>query len=72
MNIGTNDVSTKSIGIGGLSANDVTNAFVNTVSAELSNAKKRNFLITGYDTKTRRVYLENADGTRKYVDEKSF
>ncbi|MDR0949468.1 MAG: type II toxin-antitoxin system RelB/DinJ family antitoxin [Lachnospiraceae bacterium] len=63
-------VSTKSIGIGGdLSANDVTNAFVNTVSSEISNAKKHNFPIAGYDIKTQRAYLENVDGTREYIDE---
>ncbi|MDR0948076.1 MAG: hypothetical protein LBM69_01005, partial [Lachnospiraceae bacterium] len=63
-------VSTKSIGIGGgLSANDVTNAFANAVSSELSNAKKHHFPTAGYDTKTRRAYLENADGTREYIDE---
>lgn len=64
-------VSTKSIGIGGsLSANEVTNAFANAVTLEIGNAKKQNLLVAGFDAKTRRAYLENAEGTREYIDGK--
>jgi addiction module RelB/DinJ family antitoxin len=63
-------ISTKSNGIGGgLSTSEVTNAFINTVTSEINYAKKNNFPIAGYDTNTRRAYLENADGTREYADE---
>jgi hypothetical protein len=53
-----------------ISVNEVTNAFINTVTSEISYAKKHNFPIAGYDTNTQRAYIENADGTREYADEK--
>jgi len=64
-------VSIKSTGFGtGLSSDDITRAFSDTVYRETSRNAKQGFPIARYDVDARRAYLENADGSREYVDEK--
>ncbi|MDR1563942.1 MAG: type II toxin-antitoxin system RelB/DinJ family antitoxin [Oscillospiraceae bacterium] len=64
-------VSVKAASFGtGYSANDVSTAFAGTVQQEVGRSKEQGLPIARYDTKTRRAYLEKADGSREYVDEK--
>ena len=49
------------------SAENVTTAFNSAVEQEIIKKKKKGLPIARYDIKSRRAYLENADGTREYV-----
>jgi DNA-damage-inducible protein J len=54
----------------GLSSDDITHAFSDAVyQATIQNAKQ-GLPTARYDTSARRAYLENADGSREYVDGK--
>ena len=64
-------VSVKPMGfVDGLSSDDITRAFTGAVSKETSRNAKNGLPIARYDTDARRAYLETADGSREYVDEK--
>ena len=64
-------MSDQSIGFGeGLSSDGITLAFKNTVEKEINQNTKNGLPIARYNVNTKRAYLEAADGSRKYVDEK--
>ena len=52
----------------GLSANDVTNAFVAAVQDEISIKKQEGFPVAKYDAEQKKAYLETADGVREYIN----
>jgi len=54
-------------GIGGLSADEVTLAFNDAVKKDITKKQKKGMPVARYDPKTKRAYLEAADGTRDYV-----
>jgi DNA-damage-inducible protein J len=60
-------VNTGNQGVGGLSADEVTNAFKNVVRQDIAIKQKKGLPVARYDTKSGRAYLENADGTKDYV-----
>jgi DNA-damage-inducible protein J len=60
-------INTGNQGFGGLSADDVSKAFNNAVKQTIAIKQKKGLPVAGYDIKTKRAYLENADGTREYV-----
>jgi DNA-damage-inducible protein J len=60
-------VNTTKQGIAELSANEVTKLFNDAVEQEIARKKKKGLPIVRYDGKRKRVYLENADGTKEYV-----
>jgi DNA-damage-inducible protein J len=63
-------VSTKSSGFGnGYSTADVSRAFNSAVEDIIEKNRNNNMPIARYDLKTRRAYLENADGTKDYINE---
>jgi addiction module RelB/DinJ family antitoxin len=51
----------------GLSADDVTGMFMDAVKRDIARKKKKGLPVARYDMKSRRAYLENADGSREYV-----
>ncbi|MCL2433193.1 MAG: type II toxin-antitoxin system RelB/DinJ family antitoxin [Clostridia bacterium] len=53
---------------GGLSSDDITLAFCDSVVTENENKAKQGFPIARYDNAMKRAYLESADGSREYVD----
>ena len=62
-------VSAKKTGfVHGLSANEITNAFTNAVQDEIADKKQKGLPVAGYDTEKKQAYLENADGTREYIN----
>jgi len=64
-------VSAKPTGFAdGFSSDDITLAFTNNVIKETSRNTKNGLPIARYDVKTQRAYLEAADGSREYVNEK--
>jgi len=64
-------VSAKQMGFAsGLSSDDITHAFANNVIKETSRNAKNGLPIARYDMNAKRAYLEAADGSREYVDEK--
>jgi DNA-damage-inducible protein J len=60
-------INTDNQGFRGLSANDVSNAFNNAVKQGIAIKQKKGQPVARYNTKTKRAYLEYADGTREYV-----
>lgn len=61
-------VSTKPAGFGiGLSADEITRAFSDTVASETASSRSQGFPIARYDAAKSRAFLENADGTKEYV-----
>ena len=62
-------VSTKPTGIGaGYSADEITRAFSTTVAKETAYNRGQGFPIARYDAAKGRAFLENADGTREYIE----
>jgi len=62
-------VSAKPAGFGlGLSSDDITSAFNGAVNSETSKNVKQGLPVARYDKTARRAYLENADGSKEYVD----
>ena len=62
-------VSAKKTGFGhSLSANDITSAFTDTVQNEIADKKQKGFPVARYDADRKQAYLENADGTREYIN----
>ena len=55
-------VNTDSKWSGELSADDVTIAFNNAVKQEIANKQGKGLPVARYDKKSKRAYLENADG----------
>ena len=60
-------VSTENFGIAGLSPDKITQAFTGTVKQGIARKQKKGLPVARYETKSKRAYLENADGTREYV-----
>ena len=58
-------------GLAGLSAEEVTRTFMKAVKQDIAKRRKKGLPIARYDAKSKRAYLENADGTREYVKRKS-
>ena len=56
-----------SLDFNGLSANEVTGTFLNAVKQDIAEKKRKGLPIARYDLKSKRAYLENADGTHEYV-----
>jgi len=62
-------VSAKNTDFGyGYSANDITTAFSETVQNEITEKKQNGFPVARYDAEKKQAYLENADGTREYIN----
>ena len=62
-------VSIKKAGFGyDLSASDITSAFTNAVQDEISDKKQKGLPVARYDADKKQAYLENADGTRVYIN----
>ena len=51
----------------GLNVGEVTRTFNNAVKQDIEKKRKKKLPIARYDAKSKRAYLENADGTREYV-----
>ena len=60
-------VNAENRGFAGLSADEVTKIFKNTVEQDIARKQKMKLPVARFDIKTNRAYLENADGTREYV-----
>jgi DNA-damage-inducible protein J len=60
-------VNTDNQEFAGLSAEEVTRTFNKAVKQDIAKKRKKKLPIARYDAKTKRAYLENADGTREYV-----
>ncbi|MDR1321481.1 MAG: type II toxin-antitoxin system RelB/DinJ family antitoxin [Gracilibacteraceae bacterium] len=61
-------VSAKPAGFGsGLTADEITRAFSDSVAKETKHNQRLGFPVARYDAATGRAYLENADGTKEYV-----
>ena len=52
---------------GGYCADDVTRAFMEIAEKEIAYNQSQNFPVARYDTANGQAFLENSDGTRKYV-----
>ena len=50
-----------------LNDKDITKAFNDAVKQDIANKQKKGLPVARYDTKRKRAYLQNADGTREYV-----
>jgi DNA-damage-inducible protein J len=62
-------VSAKSVGFAsGLTPDEITRAFSDSVARETMYNQSRGFPLARYDAAGGRAYLENADGTKEYVD----
>jgi DNA-damage-inducible protein J len=62
-------VSAKKAGFGyELSVSDVTSAFTNAVQDEIADKKQKGLPVARYDANKKQAYLENADGTREYIN----
>jgi len=62
-------ISTKPAAIGyGLSANEVTGAFVEAVENEIATKKREGIPVAKYDSEKKKAYLELSDGKREYVN----
>ena len=62
-------VSVKNNAFGrGFSASDVTNAFAGAVQADIAEKKQKGLPVARYDAEKKQAYLENADGTREYLN----
>ena len=63
-------VSVKPTGFGaGYSSEDITRAFTDSVEMEILRKAELGLPIAYYDSVTHRAYIENADGSREYMDE---
>jgi len=60
-------VSTESFGIAGLDSDKITQAFTGAVMQGIAKKQDKKLPVARYDIKSKRAYLENADGTREYV-----
>ena len=60
-------INTGNQGLAGLSAKEVTRTFNKAVKQDIAKKRKKKLPIARYDAKSKRAYLENADGTREYV-----
>ncbi|MCL2879173.1 MAG: type II toxin-antitoxin system RelB/DinJ family antitoxin [Treponema sp.] len=60
-------VNTGVQGITGLEAEELTGFFRNAVQADMERKYRKGLPIARYDTKMKRAYLENPDGSRNYV-----
>jgi DNA-damage-inducible protein J len=61
-------VSTKPAGFGtGLSADEITRGFSDTVAHETASRRSQSFPIARYDAARGRAFLENVDGTKEYI-----
>ena len=60
-------VNTGIQGVGGLSTEKLTETFRKAVQQDIEKKQKKRLPIARYDIKSRRAYLENADGSREYV-----
>ena len=60
-------VDTSNQELAGLSFLDVTKAFDSAVKLDIAKKMKMRQPVARYDIKSRRAYLENANGTREYV-----
>jgi len=54
-------------GFTGINADEVSKAFKEAVKQDIARKKNKGLPIARYDTKSKRAYLENADGSREYV-----
>ena len=54
-------------GYGGLSADEVTMAFITAVSQDIVKKQKYGLPVARYDTESGQAYLENANGSRGCV-----
>ena len=62
-------VSAKKAGFDyGLSANDIANAFTDAVQEEIDDKKQKGLPVARYDADKKQAYLENADGSRVYIN----
>ena len=62
-------VSAKNNGFGaGYSADNITGAFRNTVQSDVAENQNKGFPTARYDAEKKQAYLENADGTREYIN----
>ena len=62
-------VNVKNIGFGhGLTADDVTCAFNDAVSNDITANQQKGLPIAGYDPGKKQAYLEYVDGVREYVN----
>ena len=50
------------------SSNDVTSAFTEAVQNEIAEKKQNGLPVARYDTEKEQAYLENADGSREYIN----
>jgi len=60
-------VNADSQGFAELGVEEVTGAFKKAVNQDIAKKQKKGLPIAKYDSKSRRAYLENADGSREYV-----
>ena len=51
-----------------LTANDITKAFTDAVHSEIDDKKQKGLPVARYDADKKQAYLENADGTREYIN----
>jgi len=64
-------ISVKPTGFGaGYSSDDITRAFSKSVYQATTQNAARGLPVARFDVDSRRAYLESADGSREYVDEK--
>jgi len=50
-----------------LNPDEVTKAFNNAIKQDIASKQERGLPIARYDKKSKRAYLEKADGTKEYV-----
>jgi len=54
-------------GIGGFSADEITEVFKKSVKQSIKQKQAKGLPVAKYDAKLKKAYLENADGIREYV-----
>jgi len=60
-------VNTGSRGFDELSSSEITGIFNKAVEQDIADKKGKKLPVARYDLKSKKAYLENADGTREYV-----
>ena len=60
-------INTGNFESGKFDSDEVTRIFNNAVNKDIDEKQKKGLPVARYDTKKKREYLENADGTREYV-----
>ena len=60
-------VKTEEQGFGGLSSDEVSRIFTNSIIQDILTKKKNSLPVARYDIVKKQAYLENSDGTREYV-----